>query len=354
MVADIAAMQRVACWSISPLNALIATRLIEDGTLSADHRWAEGRAAAAPGAAARVPRRLRRADRRGVDARLAALADAVARQRLRRGRARTRRRGAAGRRVRDRPARGAARGAHQRGGGTLARRPSTRPRTARRRDAQRRASRLQPASRGASMGAALDVEVAIVGAGVIGLAIALRLLDDGREVMLIDPNEPGSGASFGNAGDDRRLRLRAGRHARMCCARCRACCSTAKARCRCRLPHCRRCCRGCCASCAPARRRRPPRVPRRSRRCSRAPARRGSGAGPRCSARTWCAAKAACTSIGRRLAERLRLRAARAAWRATGGAVAGRGGAARAGARGQLHATACSFPTRCTSIRRRC
>ena len=34
MVADIAAMQRVACWSISPLNALIATRLIEDGTLT--------------------------------------------------------------------------------------------------------------------------------------------------------------------------------------------------------------------------------------------------------------------------------------------------------------------------------
>jgi DNA-binding transcriptional MocR family regulator len=33
LVADIAAMQRVACWSIGALNALIATRLIEDGTL---------------------------------------------------------------------------------------------------------------------------------------------------------------------------------------------------------------------------------------------------------------------------------------------------------------------------------
>jgi len=32
-VADIAAMQRVACWSIGSLNALIATRLIEDRTL---------------------------------------------------------------------------------------------------------------------------------------------------------------------------------------------------------------------------------------------------------------------------------------------------------------------------------
>jgi D-amino-acid dehydrogenase len=49
------------------------------------------------------------------------------------------------------------------------------------------------------MAADLDVEIAIVGAGVIGLAIALQLLEDGHEVMLIDPNEPGSGASFGNA-----------------------------------------------------------------------------------------------------------------------------------------------------------
>ena len=44
-----------------------------------------------------------------------------------------------------------------------------------------------------------DTEIVIVGAGVIGLAIALQLLDDGHEVMLVDPNEPGSGASFGNA-----------------------------------------------------------------------------------------------------------------------------------------------------------
>src|SRR4051794_31082604 len=49
------------------------------------------------------------------------------------------------------------------------------------------------------MGPGFDVETAIVGAGVIGLATALQLLDDGHEVMLIDPNEPGSGASFGNA-----------------------------------------------------------------------------------------------------------------------------------------------------------
>ncbi|PBC03759.1 FAD-dependent oxidoreductase [Mesorhizobium sp. WSM3860] len=45
-----------------------------------------------------------------------------------------------------------------------------------------------------------SVEIAIIGAGVVGLATALRLAGEGREVLLIDPNEPGSGASFGNAG----------------------------------------------------------------------------------------------------------------------------------------------------------
>ncbi|MFK0687557.1 NAD(P)/FAD-dependent oxidoreductase [Mesorhizobium sp. IMUNJ 23033] len=50
------------------------------------------------------------------------------------------------------------------------------------------------------MAASETVEIAIVGAGVVGLATALRLAGEGREVLLIDPNEPGSGASFGNAG----------------------------------------------------------------------------------------------------------------------------------------------------------
>jgi glycine/D-amino acid oxidase-like deaminating enzyme len=43
-------------------------------------------------------------------------------------------------------------------------------------------------------------EIAILGAGIVGLATALRLAGQGHEVLLIDPNEPGSGASFGNAG----------------------------------------------------------------------------------------------------------------------------------------------------------
>ncbi|MCC5987741.1 MAG: FAD-binding oxidoreductase [Pararhodobacter sp.] len=43
-------------------------------------------------------------------------------------------------------------------------------------------------------------EIAVIGAGVIGLAAALRLAQAGREVVLIDPEKPGSGASFGNAG----------------------------------------------------------------------------------------------------------------------------------------------------------
>jgi D-hydroxyproline dehydrogenase len=44
------------------------------------------------------------------------------------------------------------------------------------------------------------VDIAIIGAGVIGLTIAKALTDDGHDVTLIDPNPPGSGASYGNAG----------------------------------------------------------------------------------------------------------------------------------------------------------
>ena len=43
-------------------------------------------------------------------------------------------------------------------------------------------------------------EVAVIGAGVIGLTVALRLASEGREVVLLDPEPPGSGASYGNAG----------------------------------------------------------------------------------------------------------------------------------------------------------
>lgn len=43
-------------------------------------------------------------------------------------------------------------------------------------------------------------EVAVIGAGVIGLTIALELVDRGHEVVLVDPGAPGMGASYGNAG----------------------------------------------------------------------------------------------------------------------------------------------------------
>ncbi|MGV8952671.1 MAG: NAD(P)/FAD-dependent oxidoreductase [Cypionkella sp.] len=43
-------------------------------------------------------------------------------------------------------------------------------------------------------------EVAVIGAGVVGLAVAAALLAEGREVTLIDPATPGMGASYGNAG----------------------------------------------------------------------------------------------------------------------------------------------------------
>jgi len=44
------------------------------------------------------------------------------------------------------------------------------------------------------------VEVAVIGAGIVGLACALQLQMDGRRVAIVDPNEPASGCSHGNAG----------------------------------------------------------------------------------------------------------------------------------------------------------
>ncbi len=46
----------------------------------------------------------------------------------------------------------------------------------------------------------LTTDIAILGAGVVGLAIAEALIAEGREVVLVDPGPPGMGASYGNAG----------------------------------------------------------------------------------------------------------------------------------------------------------
>lgn len=46
----------------------------------------------------------------------------------------------------------------------------------------------------------MTLHVAVVGAGVAGLACAARLQQRGAQVTLVDPAEPGSGCSFGNAG----------------------------------------------------------------------------------------------------------------------------------------------------------
>jgi len=46
----------------------------------------------------------------------------------------------------------------------------------------------------------ITTDIAIIGAGVVGLAIAERLITEGREVTLIDPNPPGQATSYGNAG----------------------------------------------------------------------------------------------------------------------------------------------------------
>jgi D-hydroxyproline dehydrogenase len=43
-------------------------------------------------------------------------------------------------------------------------------------------------------------DILVLGGGVIGLSVALRMLNLGKEVTIIDCEEPGSGASYGNAG----------------------------------------------------------------------------------------------------------------------------------------------------------
>lgn len=46
----------------------------------------------------------------------------------------------------------------------------------------------------------VNTDIAIIGAGVIGMTIALHLVAEGRAVVLVDPEAPGMGASHGNAG----------------------------------------------------------------------------------------------------------------------------------------------------------
>lgn len=46
----------------------------------------------------------------------------------------------------------------------------------------------------------LTCDIAVIGAGAVGMACALQLAGDGRQVVVLDPGEPGMGASYGNAG----------------------------------------------------------------------------------------------------------------------------------------------------------
>jgi D-amino-acid dehydrogenase len=43
-------------------------------------------------------------------------------------------------------------------------------------------------------------EVVVIGAGMVGMATASWLQRDGHDVVVTDPQPPGQGASFGNAG----------------------------------------------------------------------------------------------------------------------------------------------------------
>ena len=45
-----------------------------------------------------------------------------------------------------------------------------------------------------------QADIVVVGAGIIGVACALQLARQGRHVVVLDPQAPGMGASYGNAG----------------------------------------------------------------------------------------------------------------------------------------------------------
>ncbi|MCF5666337.1 FAD-binding oxidoreductase [Pseudomonas marginalis] len=45
-----------------------------------------------------------------------------------------------------------------------------------------------------------DPDIVVVGAGIVGVACALQLARLGRHVVVVDPQAPGRGASYGNAG----------------------------------------------------------------------------------------------------------------------------------------------------------
>ncbi|MFK3771391.1 FAD-dependent oxidoreductase [Pseudomonas sp. NPDC089406] len=46
----------------------------------------------------------------------------------------------------------------------------------------------------------IDTDIAVVGAGIVGVACALQLARQGKRVLLLDRQAPGHGASWGNAG----------------------------------------------------------------------------------------------------------------------------------------------------------
>ena len=45
-----------------------------------------------------------------------------------------------------------------------------------------------------------SADVLVLGAGIVGLSLALKLQERGRDVVLVDKGEPGAATSFGNAG----------------------------------------------------------------------------------------------------------------------------------------------------------
>ena len=106
------------------------------------------------------------------------------------------------------------------------------------------------------MAASAARRVGVIGAGMVGVCAASWLQRDGHSVFVIDPGDPGEGASFGNAGCLNGSSVDPDVDARGDPQRAALARWTRSDRCRCAGAICRRSCRGSFASCAPARRRR--------------------------------------------------------------------------------------------------
>ena len=64
--------------------------------------------------------------------------------------------------------------------------------------------REQPATQYTALNEDISADVVVIGAGLVGASVALHLAERGIKAVLLEAQQPGSGASGRNAGQDRK------------------------------------------------------------------------------------------------------------------------------------------------------